>query len=56
LAVQTVYIDSSTRLIITAPNLSPTELGKLRDKVNDPTRDIIAVNYELGWQTVAIEE
>lgn len=56
LSVNTVYIDSYSRLVVIAPDMPPAELDVFRAKVNDSTRDVIAVNYNIGFQQIAIEE
>lgn len=54
LRAEIVYVDPSVRLIVSAPGISASDLDKLSKRVNDPTSDIIAVNYLLWVQAVVV--
>jgi hypothetical protein len=54
MSVFTVFIEPNARLIVVAPNIPPTTRVYLEERVNDPSVDIIAVNYELAAFSIAI--
>jgi hypothetical protein len=56
LSVSTVFVEPNARLIVTAPGISPTRREELEKSVNDPTVDVIAVNYELAAFSIAVED
>lgn len=51
-----VYVASldygdQTSLAISAPDIPPAELAVLRKKIDDPTTDLIVVNYIINFQS-----